>query len=370
MACGADAIRDVFNSKFANLVYVTACYPTEEKSLDILMACQESGCVGIVEVGIPFTDPVGDGPVIEECALDAMKQKCSSVFQVIELVQKARARGFILPVILMGYYNTFLSGWVEKAKGCVSGVIIVDLPSEEPETVRVAAQCRSNGMTFIPLVTPFTREERLRKISSSVDTFLYCTCVLGVTGARESLANYLATDYQPVWKRTTENTIGCKKILGFGVSNNAAVKAVRNLGADGLVVGSALMRVCISLIPDPERNQIWCVSHLRLAGVCQVLCTKSTGNSGKQGSSGWRASVGNSILLANTVCGVVAACVHHGETLKARRIGNSNLLASSVCGVCGSLPSVWRSIADMNRSSWLLAFLLEPPTGKSMCQLS
>eukprot|EP01064_Diplonema_japonicum_P022573 TRINITY_DN3254_c0_g1_i4.p1 TRINITY_DN3254_c0_g1~~TRINITY_DN3254_c0_g1_i4.p1 ORF type:complete len:288 (+),score=58.04 TRINITY_DN3254_c0_g1_i4:42-866(+) len=239
---GRDVVKAAFDKGFTRLVYVTASYPCADKMTDVLMALQESKMVDIVEVGIPFTDPVGDGPVIEECGLHALNEKCTSIFTVIELLRKARESGFTLPVIFMGYYNTFLTGWIEAAKDLVSGVIIVDLPFEEPHTHEVIEQLRASDLSFVPLVTPFTSGERIKMISSVVDTFLYCTCVMGITGARASLDQYLKSDYQPTWKTIQENTGSARKILGFGVSNNAAVKAVQDLGASGLVVGSAMMK--------------------------------------------------------------------------------------------------------------------------------
>ena len=247
MTFGRGPLQAAFKKGFCNLVYVTGGYPTKEKTIDVLMSLQESGCVDVVEVGVPFTDPVGDGPVIEECALASISGDCKSIFTVIELIKEARKVGFNLPVILMGYYNTFRPGWIEASKDCISGVIIVDLPFEEPFTHELKDELNKSDISFIPLASPFTSGERLNKISGIVDTFLYNTCVMGVTGARQSLDEYLQTTYQATWKKIKDNTDDKKCILGFGISNNRAVKAVRVLGADGLVVGSALMRKIIEV---------------------------------------------------------------------------------------------------------------------------
>eukprot|EP01059_Diplonema_ambulator_P016535 TRINITY_DN2813_c0_g2_i1.p1 TRINITY_DN2813_c0_g2~~TRINITY_DN2813_c0_g2_i1.p1 ORF type:complete len:290 (+),score=65.72 TRINITY_DN2813_c0_g2_i1:52-870(+) len=251
---GRGVVKAAFDKGFTRLVYVTASYPCRERMTDVLMSLQESGVVDVVEVGVPFTDPVGDGPVIEECGLEALNQKCTSIFTVLELVKEARSAGFTLPVILMGYFNTFLQGWIEAAKDLISGVIIVDLPYEEPQTHALSEQLREHDLSFVPLVTPFTSADRINLISKEVDTFLYCTCVMGITGARSTLDQYLKTEYQPTWKRLTENTGETRKILGFGVSNNAAVRAVKDLGADGLVVGSAMMKTLMANkdLPLPE----------------------------------------------------------------------------------------------------------------------
>ena len=242
---GTGALLKAFQEGFARVVYVTSCYPSEEKMVEVLMGIQESGVVDVVEVGVPFTDPVGDGPVIEKCGLDAINiSGCQSIFTVLEVLRKARGRGFSLPLVLMGYYNTFVEGWIEACKDLVSGVIIVDLPFEEPGTHALIEKLNAADVSFIPLCTPFTSAERLAKISTIVTSFLYCTCVSGVTGARASLAEYLNSEYKPVWERVRANTEGKNKIIGFGVSDNAAVQAVKGLGVNGLVVGSALMKVC------------------------------------------------------------------------------------------------------------------------------
>ena len=240
---GRAVVTKAFESGFARLVFVTGCYPNEEACIDVIMAMQESGCVDIVEIGVPFSDPVADGPIIERCALDSIANGCTSIWKVIAMVEKLRERGCTLPLMLMGYFNSFLDGWVAKSKGLLSGAIIVDLPFEEPRTHEVVQEMRDADMTFVPIVTSHTSAERLPLVCSLADTFLYCMSSKGVTGMRSGLEEQLRTTFRPTWEMICAASGDTHKIIGFGISNNAAVRAVKELGAGGLVVGSAMMKV-------------------------------------------------------------------------------------------------------------------------------
>eukprot|EP01061_Rhynchopus_euleeides_P034216 TRINITY_DN57959_c0_g1_i1.p1 TRINITY_DN57959_c0_g1~~TRINITY_DN57959_c0_g1_i1.p1 ORF type:complete len:274 (+),score=98.95 TRINITY_DN57959_c0_g1_i1:51-872(+) len=251
---GRQAVEAAFNKGFTRLVYVTACYPNEEAMLAVMMALQESGVVDIVEVGVPFTDPVADGPVIERCALDAIAGGCTSIWKVINTVQKARDRGFTLPIMLMGYFNSFLDGWMDKAQGLISGAILVDLPYEEPMTHRTIKAMHDHDLTFVPIATYTTTGDRLANLSRITDTFLYCMSSSGVTGVREGLDSYLRTGYRPVWEQLCAAAGDKRKIIGFGISNSSAVMAVKELGADGLVVGSALMKTIAANKDKPHEE--------------------------------------------------------------------------------------------------------------------
>uniref|UniRef100_A0A7S4LBW4 tryptophan synthase n=1 Tax=Eutreptiella gymnastica TaxID=73025 RepID=A0A7S4LBW4_9EUGL len=228
---------------FSRLVYVTAGYPEPTLTVDILLAIQASGRVEAVEIGVPFTDPTGDGPIIAECSKIAMEKGTTDIHQVIDMLKQARAKGFTLPCLLMGYANTFKPGWMADAKGFVDGVIVVDLPLEEPFTHTFVQECKDNDISFVPILTPLTSAERVQKIGQMMaSSFCYCTTVLGVTGARDFLRNYFETEYLEVYNRFKSQT-GMPCIVGFGVSSPETVQMIRELlKADGVVVGSAFMK--------------------------------------------------------------------------------------------------------------------------------
>lgn len=191
----------------------------------------------IIELGVPFSDPVADGPAIQAAGMRALKSK-TSVGKVLDFIAGLRAQGERTPIILFTYLNPVLSLGVEIfARRCaesgVEGVLVVDLPVEEAGALNAAL--RKNKVEPVLLASPTTSPERLRKIGKESGSIVYCVSREGVTGARRGLAPGLAARLKKVKALT-----GKSLIVGFGVAARAQAQALAPL-AGGVVVGSALV---------------------------------------------------------------------------------------------------------------------------------
>ncbi len=194
-------------------------------------------CAGadVVELGLPFSDPIADGPVLQAAALRAL-QGGMTVARALELA--SRMRGAV-PMVAMGYYNPILAFGLDRfaeqaaAAGLV-GAIIPDLPHEEAQSLRSALE--KNALDWIPLVAPTTSPERLVAVTAGARGFVYYVSVTGVTGARTALPPQLAERLAQVRKISPAPVA-----VGFGVSTPAQAAALAPL-ADGVVVGSALVQ--------------------------------------------------------------------------------------------------------------------------------
>ena len=214
------------------IAYIVAGYPNPNETVDLLLAMQAGGA-DVLELGVPFTDPQGDGKA-NEVALkfEVTLQNC------IEIVTVARAKGLTVPVVLMGYYNPFMAFGLDKLMdSCktagVDGFIIVDLPPEEGKIF--VEKAASRGLSYIPLVSPTTTDERIKYLSSNAGSFLYCVSVTGVTGARGALAG----DLKEFVNRVRTNS-KVPLAVGFGISTPEQVAEVSAL-AEGVAVGSAII---------------------------------------------------------------------------------------------------------------------------------
>ncbi|KAJ1999965.1 hypothetical protein H4R26_004838, partial [Coemansia thaxteri] len=156
------------------VAYTTAGFPSPSQTADILLELEKGG-VDVVELGIPFSDPQADGPAIQEAHRVALSHG-TDIGMCVALVSEARARGLQIPVLLMGYYNSFLHyGERRLAKNCahagVDGYIIGDLPPEEAVSFR--ALCAEFGQSYIPLITPSTSKARIKRLANIADSFIY-----------------------------------------------------------------------------------------------------------------------------------------------------------------------------------------------------
>ena len=221
----------------AFMPYICAGDPTPELSQQLLLTLEKSGA-DLIEFGVPFSDPIADGPTIQRASERALAGKIS-LQQIIDLVREVRGETEI-PIALMTYYNPiFRMGEVEFCRAAseagVDGVIVPDLPPEEAGTLLAIAEQYNLATVF--LVSPTSPPERLRAIAAVSTGFIYCVSVTGVTGARDSLSDEIS----PMISQLREHTY--KPIcVGFGVSTRKQAQKVAQL-ADGVIVGSAIIDV-------------------------------------------------------------------------------------------------------------------------------
>jgi tryptophan synthase alpha chain len=219
----------------ALMPYLMGGYPDLEASRRIGEAAAAAGA-DMLELGIPFSDPLADGPVIHDAATKALAGGAN----VAGVLDVAAALAPLLPVIVMTYVNILLAPGVERflerlAECRVSGLIVPDLPFEEADAVAQAAQ--SVGVALVPLVAPTTPDGRLARIGARAHGFMYVVSVTGTTGERGTAAGGL----EALLARAHAHT-EVPVALGFGISTPAQAAAAADAGADGVIVGSRLVR--------------------------------------------------------------------------------------------------------------------------------
>ncbi|MCJ2032647.1 tryptophan synthase subunit alpha [Methylobacterium sp. J-068] len=223
-------------NRAALVTYVMAGDPDAETSLAVLRALPASGA-DIVEFGLPFTDPMADGPAIQAAGLRALKGG-QGVARTLELVRRFRDGNTETPVILMGYFNPIHTYGVARflddalAAG-IDGLIVVDLPPEEDDELCLPALAK--GLAFIRLATPTTDEKRLPAVLANTAGFVYYVSITGITGTATPNFDRVAEAVGRI-RRHTDLPI----VVGFGVRTGADAAAIAR-GADGVVVGSALV---------------------------------------------------------------------------------------------------------------------------------
>jgi tryptophan synthase alpha chain len=236
-------ISDRFTSlrkrgEIALICYHTAGYPDQARSIEYIMACLEGGA-DMIEVGIPFSDPVADGPVIQATS-DAALRGGMRPKGVLDLVAEVRSRTEA-PIVLMGYYNPIFRMGEPKftsmaAKKGADGLIVPDLPLEESHHLRQC--CLRDGMDLVQLVAPTTPDDRMRRIASSSSGYLYLVSRLGITGSGTGQDE----DIVELVRRTKACAGTLPVAAGFGISTPRQVGKLRNHGADGAIVGSAILK--------------------------------------------------------------------------------------------------------------------------------
>jgi tryptophan synthase alpha chain len=240
--------RAFIKRKPAFMPYLPVGYPTLPGSINAIEALAANGA-DLIEVGISFSDPLADGPVIQQATQIAL-QNGVTLERVLEGVAELRRRGVAIPLILMGYYNPiFRFGLKEFAAAALhagaDGVIVPDLPAEESGELETAL---AGGLAIIRMLAPTTGAERARRICSAAKGFLYLVSVAGVTGARDSVAAGL-----PEFVARVRSAVpaGFPLCVGFGLSTPAHAAAVGRY-ADGAIVGTACVRA-IGAAADPKR---------------------------------------------------------------------------------------------------------------------
>ena len=174
----------------AFIPYVTAAFPDADSTVPMLLALQEGGA-DVIELGMPFSDPMADGPTIQRSSFIGLSNGVTTK-SCLESVVEARKRGLTVPVILMTYYNIFSAyGEAKMVKDCaetygIQGFIVVDLPLEEAAVFSEA--CKTHDLCFVPLVAPTSQDDRLATIAAHSSGYVYCVSVTGTTGARKGKA--------------------------------------------------------------------------------------------------------------------------------------------------------------------------------------
>jgi tryptophan synthase alpha chain len=220
----------------AFVAFVMAGDPDPETSWQVLRGLPAAG-VDVIEIGMPFTDPMADGPAIQRAGIRALAGG-QTLARTLDAVRRFRTENDATPIVLMGYYNPIYAMGVEaflaRAKEAgIDGLIIVDLPPEEDEELCLPA--RAAGLNFIRLATPTTDDERLPAVLANTSGFVYYVSITGITGAAEADAARVGPEVARIKSRTD-----LPVCVGFGIRSPGAAAAVAGV-ADGVVVGSAIV---------------------------------------------------------------------------------------------------------------------------------
>ena len=235
---GVDRIEAAFKAcegKAALMPYLMGCYPDTATSVEIGLACADNGA-DLLELGVPYSDPLADGPVIHAAATAALQ--CGATLDaVLEVGRQLSER---IPVVLMCYANLIHNrGWAAFAGALeaagISGVIVPDLPLEEAPEALSALDAK--GLALVPLVAPTTPDDRLALIGELARGFLYTVSVTGTTGERDGIAEGVGAVVERA-KQATSVPVA----VGFGISTPEQASATADAGAQGIIIGSRLVR--------------------------------------------------------------------------------------------------------------------------------
>lgn len=231
----------------ALIIYLPVGYPSWDETVPLVNAACAAGA-DLVELGVPCSDPLADGPVIQEAAQVAL-QNGVTLKKCVEAARQIRDTGNETPIALMGYGNSFsaygFSAFAEDAQRAgINGLIIPDLPPEMAGSWKEEA--REKNLDFVFFLSPTSTEERIRTVSRMGSGFIYCIAVNGVTGERKGISGQL-----PRFLQTVKQQTDLPLAVGFGLSNAEHVREV-SLHADGAIVGSALINR-IKKTPEPDR---------------------------------------------------------------------------------------------------------------------
>ena len=235
----SERINKIFSDKKKKLItFVTGGDPDKKTSLKILQNIVRSGA-DIIEIGMPFSDPMADGPTIQLSSNRAIK-KGTNLDTIFEICKKFRKSNNYTPIILMGYYNVIFYYGIKKfSKKCssigIDGLIVVDLQPEEDSELFESIQ--KFDIDLIRLITPMTPLKRLKKILNKASGFLYYVTITGVTGQKSADINNLKKSIKGI-KQITNLPI----VAGFGIKNKNQISKICKI-TDGAVVGSAIIKI-------------------------------------------------------------------------------------------------------------------------------
>jgi tryptophan synthase alpha chain len=247
----------------ALIVYLTAGDPSLAITKNLIFALEKSG-VDILEIGVPFSDPTADGPVIQAASQRALKAG-TTLDGVLQLVEEVRKTSQI-PIVLFGYYNPIFAYGVKKfahdaRKAGVDGILVVDLPPEEAQELRVYTDVA--GIDFISLVAPTTGRERASRIAAAASGFLYYVSITGITGTAAPKIADIKTALEKI-RKITKLPIA----VGFGISQPQQAHEIGQF-ADGIVIGSAVVR----LIDENRNNRdLMKIVTDYVSGIKKALC--------------------------------------------------------------------------------------------------
>ncbi len=235
------------DGKKAFVAYVMAGDPNYATSLEVVKGLPGAG-VDIIELGMPFTDPMADGPTIQLAGQRALEGG-QTLEKTLQMARELRKEDDATPIVMMGYYNPIYSRGVDRflaeaKEAGIDGLIVVDLPPEEDAELCLPAQAA--GLNFIRLATPTTDDKRLPKVLQNTSGFVYYVSITGITGAAEAQAGDVAPEVARI-KAATELPV----IVGFGIKTPEASRAIAGV-ADGAVVGSAIVKLIEENRPVPE----------------------------------------------------------------------------------------------------------------------
>jgi len=245
----SDRIKKIFEKKESKLVtFTTGGDPDLDTSLKILNTIISNN-IDIIEIGMPFSDPMADGPTIQESSVRSIANgtKINDIFEIVKRIRKLNNE---IPIILMGYYNSIFNLGIENfTSKCtevgVDGLIIVDLQPEEDSELYI--KTKEKNIDLIRLVTPTTDENRLKTILDNATGFLYYVTITGITGQNSANIEHLKKSIKII-KSFTKLPI----VAGFGIKNRKDVEKISAF-TDGVVVGSSIVNIIKKNLNDKNK---------------------------------------------------------------------------------------------------------------------
>ena len=248
----SSAFQNKSDSEKLMSLFITAGFPDLDSTVELILGMSENGA-DMIEIGIPFSDPLADGPTIQYSS-DIAISNGITMNGIFEMVKEVRRESEI-PLILMGYINPIMQYGIEAfcknaSEAGVDGLIIPDIPIEESNIINQHA--KANGLDLILLVAPNTSDARLKMADEKSGGFVYCVSVTGVTGARDGEELHQSVD--SFIRRVKGNVTRNPVMVGFGIKSHDDAKRIAS-NADGFIVGSALINTIKNYYPDKDWQQ-------------------------------------------------------------------------------------------------------------------